>query len=685
MLSSVDWHPIETAASTDIAKDYFCYVVNGAIAECVPPYRPAPKPPWSNARLRKLKRLRSAALRKYSTNRNVYMKQQFCITSKDYRNYNQYLYNRYVRRMQEQLRRNPKQFWTFVKSKRKDAGLPRAMVYAGRSATNAQEKCELFASHFKTAFNSVLASNTQAEFAVQNTIRDAFVFDSFDISTLDVTAAIQKLKQSFAIGPDGIPACVLKAAADTLVYPLALLFNRSLQRSTFPSRWKFSYMFLVYKKGDKCNVANYRGITSLCACSKVFEIIVHKALFESSKNYVSEAQHGFYPKRSVATNLVQFVSLCRRTIDSGAQIDAVYTDLKAAFDRVDHRILLRKLEVLGVSNSYVAWFSSYLTNRRLQVKIGSSLSVSFTNLSGVPQGSNLGPLLFSLFINDLANVLPENCLLMFADDTKLFKVIHSSLDCLVLQNLINVFYEWCSSNFLTVSIEKCNAISFHRKRNPLIFNYVLSNKVLERVNEIKDLGVILDSELSFRAQYSDVVRRGNRQLGFVCKIAKEFRDPYCLRALYYSLVRPMLETNAVVWSPYHAVWIRRLEAVQSKFVRYALRFLPWRENQNMTAYTDRCRLLGIQTLEGRRRSSQAIFVAKVLTGRTDAPNILSQLNVYAPERRIRQREFLQLETRNTDYGYREPIRFMSSVFNECFYLFDFNVSIETFRVRLRTS
>ena len=97
-----------------------------------------------------------------------------------------------------------------------------------------------------------------------------------------------------------------------------------------------------------------------------------------------------------------------------------------------------------------------------------------------------------------------------------------------------------------------------------------------------------------------------------------------------------------------------------------------------------CRLLGIQSLESRRRSSQAIFVAKVLTGRTDAPNILSQLNVYAPERRIRQRE-LNLETRNTDYGYREPIRFMSSVLNECFYLFDFNVSIETFRVRLRTS
>ena len=189
----------------------------------------------------------------------------------------------------------------------------------------------------------------------------------------------------------------------------------------------------------------------------------------------------------------------------------------------------------------------------------------------------------------------------------------------------------------------------------------------------------------FRAQYSDVVRRGNRQLGFVCKIAKEFRDPYCLRALYYSLVRPMLETNTVVWCPYHAVWIRRLEAVQRKFVTYALRLLPWRENQNMTAYTDRCQLLGIQTLESRRRSSQAIFVAKVLTGRTDAPNILSQLNVYAPERRIRQREFLNLETRNTDYGYHEPIRFMSSVFNECFYLFDFNVSIETFRVRLRTS
>ena len=270
----------------------------------------------------------------------------------------------------------------------------------------------------------------------------------------------------------------------------------------------------------------------MSACSKLFEIIVSDSLFSCCKNYIDSEQHGFYPKRSVSTNLMQFTSTCLRNMDLGWQVDAVYMDLKAAFDLVDHEILLAKLDWLGVSTTSVAWFRSYLTNRRMRVKIGLSVSDAFSNKSGVPQGSNLGPLLFLIFINDLSSVLQPNCRLLYADDTKVFKVIRCLTDCTELQNMLCSFTEWCSRNFMRLSIDKCNIISFHRKHYPIVFDYTISGHHVPRVQHVRDLGVMLDSELTFRIHYNDILAKANRQLGFIFKIADEFRDPLCLFCLY---------------------------------------------------------------------------------------------------------------------------------------------------------
>lgn len=673
--SRVDWLPIDDSDCIDDAVIYFKHVVRSIIVRHVPLCRPKPKPPWSNSHLHQLKRNRAKALRHYCRCRTYLMKQEFSRASNAYRAYNRFLYRRYVIRTQASLRKNPKRFWWFVNSKRKEVGLPKSVHLGEQIASSELDKCQLFAKHFKSTFNNNPATSDQIAAAARHVPYDAFDLLAFDIDEYAILMALKKMKISYAAGPDGIPSSILKNCSNLLATPLAKLFTRSLHESKFPDEWKVSLMFPVHKKGDKRNVENYRGITSLCSCSKVFEIIMKDTLFNSCKPYISTAQHGFYPNRSVATNLTEFVSLCIRTMDAGGQIDAIYTDLKAAFDRVDHGILLAKLDKLGVSHPLVRWFQSYLTNRQLYVNIGSSHSNVFTNTSGVPQGSNLGPLLFTLFINDLSYLFPPGRRLFFADDVKIFAIVNCVNDCIDLQSRLDAMVMWCSANFLTLSINKCNTISFHRKREPIIFDYRIANTVLQRVKQVRDLGVTLDQEITFKPHYNDIITRANRQLGFIFKISEDFRDPLCLRSLYCALVRSILEYSAVVWSPYHYCWVARLESVQRRFVRYALRNLPWQNRTNLPPYENRCRLLGIDTLELRRRRAQAAFAAKIIVGGIDSPELLYRFNLYAPERVMRQRNFLYIPPRNRLYGMNEPLRVIAVVFNSIDHLFDFNVPL----------
>ena len=189
-------------------------------------------------------------------------------------------------------------------------------------------------------------------------------------------------------------------------------------------------MYPVFKRGYRNNLINYREITSLSAASKLFEIIVSKIILDVTKNYISVDQHGFIPGRSVTTNLMKFTSECITSMENKVQVDTIYTDLKAAFDKIDHQILLHKLSRLGISTQLVTWLESYLTDRELRVMIDGCVSRPFSNKSGVPQDSNLRPLLFILYFNDAALILNKRCLkLVYADDLKLYAIVQTQEDC----------------------------------------------------------------------------------------------------------------------------------------------------------------------------------------------------------------------------------------------------------------
>ena len=684
-ISAVDWSQLYETTNVNEAVEYLITTLTQLFPMYVPASRPRQKPPWANGTLRKLKRLRATALRRFSRHQNPFTQRVFAIASTRYKSYNRALYARYVRRTQSNLKCNPKRFWAFVNEKRSETGLPSSMFLDKESADTIDGICNLFAKHFSSVFDGEIVSNQQVESALRNVPTDVLNFRVGQFSNKDVEVAISGIKTSSAAGPDGIPTIVLKRCARTLCEPLRFICNSSLSQSMFPDRWKNSIMFPVFKKGEKRSISNYRGITSLSAGSKLLETLVSRQLMQAVKPYISTDQHGFFPGRSISTNLVQFTSHCIVSMGEGLQVDTIYTDLKSAFDRVNHKILIAKLDRLGAPTSFVKWIASYLVNRRLCVKLGSHESNTFRNLSGVPQGSNLGPLLFSIFYNDVCFIIPNGCRLLYADDLKIFLLVRSIEDCRQLQWMIDLFASWCFANRMIISVKKCAVISFTRKKHPLHWRYTIEDEEIERVSTFKDLGVLLDTQLSFREHYSYIVAKSNRNLGFIFRISKEFTDPYCLRALYFSLVRSILETASVVWSPYHDVWIKRIEAVQKKFIRYALRFLPWNNPNELPSYESRCELIGMKTLEKRRDVAKAVFVGKLLLGEIDAAQILYRINMNVVPRNLRLRRFLRLEFHRTDYAQNEPIRGMCLVFNEVFDQFDFNVNINVFRNRLYLS
>ena len=165
-----------------------------------------------------------------------------------------------------------------------------------------------------------------------------------------------------------------------------LIFNRSLQVGYFPQSWKSSHVIPVFKSGDRSNIENYRPISILPAVSKVFECLVRDTLFNFLKMRIIPEQHGFFPGRSTASNLVEFVDFTINSFEDGLQVDVVFTDFKKAFDRISHQILLSKLYSIGVHSSLLLWVRSYLADRNQMVKKGNCVSNSYDVPSGVPQG-----------------------------------------------------------------------------------------------------------------------------------------------------------------------------------------------------------------------------------------------------------------------------------------------------------
>lgn len=324
--------------------------------------------------------------------------------------------------------------------------------------------------------------------------------------------------------------------------------------------------------------------------------------------------------------------------------------------------------------------NSYLTNREQYVKFHLHKSYLYKTDSGVPQGSNLGPLLFLIYINDLPNVIQYSKCLLFADDLKIYKSIENENDSNKLQADINNVYRWSVENDLFFNIKKCCFITYTRNKAYLRTSYSMNNESLERVYFVKDLGVTIQHNLTYHKHIFNITNDALKNLGFIIRNSKNFNNTSSLILLFNCLVRARLEYASVIWSPHCISLSNQIEKIQKRFSRY-LYYKKFNQSAYEVAYTILVKEFNLTTLANRRVFAEQLFLFKIVNGLSDSSELLSQLSFNARVSNLRGRELLYFNKPNTTSHKYSPLLRMSSKFNEFSRVWDLDFSFSLLKYK----
>ena len=523
----------------------------------------------------------------------------------------------FERNISKQIRNNNKLFWRYVNSQRQTkASIPDLQRPDGSLASTDTEKANILNNQFLSVFTREDTTNIP-EF---DPLPFTTPLNNIQISTREVKKKLSKLKTDKSCGPDGVHPLVLNRLADTISIPLAIIYQISISTGQVPSTWKEGVVTALFKKGKKSDPANYRAITLTSIVCKILERILVEILVKHLRknNLQSKQQHGFTLKKSTVTNLIEALNIWSEALCHGLPVDVIYLDYEKAFDKVPHQRLLRQLVKFGIGGNVLQWIGDYLKDRTQKVRINGSYSNTAPVLSGVPQGSVLGPALFLIFVADVTHIV-QNFISLYADDSKLFSYILDSDTSQhtqeSLQNDINNLCLWSDQMQMSFNAKKCHILHLgHRntyfdyslpkmsniQKTSSSISYTYTFHPLEKVDNEKDLGVTVDDKLNFKLHISQKISKANSML-FLIKNYFQFLDADMFQLLYKSLVRPHLEYASPVWSPTTKEDIKRIESIQ----RRATKLVP---NLSQLSYTDRLRALKLPTLEYRRTRQDLILL-----------------------------------------------------------------------------
>ena len=415
--------------------------------------------------------------------------------------------------------------------------------------------------------SQVAATNTHYSKFLQNQNENSFFIS--EVTKQEILNEIHRLKPGKAAGNDGIKPDIIKECAETLIDPLTHLYNLSFQTGVFPDIWKIAKVIPIFKKGDRTDEDNYRPISLLSCFEKILERLMCKRILDFLKKHkiLYKLQFGFRENHSTALALAEALNTIYTSLTEGNFVLGVFLDLKKAFDTIDHNIVIKKLEHYGFRGLAKKWFSSYLTSRKQFTYVNGHRSGLGTVHTGVPQGSVLGPILFSIYVNDMANatILQPR---LFADDTNIF-ASGTNIDVLIENTNVELqkLHAWFKANRLKLSIDKTSyCIYSPKKNNPAPNIGIRIGEDIKRSSYVKYLGLIIDEQLTWEKHLEELGSKIVRYASIFRKV-RHLLPRNCLQSLYNAFIQSRIDYAIEIYGDASKKLLKRTQVHQNRILK----------------------------------------------------------------------------------------------------------------------
>ena len=599
------------------------------------PKKTAAKPgslPWFNRHHHRLRRRKQRAYNRARKTQDKRDWDAFVTCQKEFRKdlnkaEQDFISNNLITAMKE----NTKQFWSYMKRLGNGEKGVADLLVNNTIISDGKGKAEALNHQFASVFTKESKANVPS--MGPSNIGD---IPKLIISEAGVLKQLQNLMPNKAPGPDQLPPWFLKMFAIKLAPILTDLFQSSIDQGSLPWQWKEANICAIFKKGNKEAPDSYRPVSLTSVTCKILEHIIHSHImghFEVNEILV-DSQHGFRAKRSTETQLIVTIDDIARALDKGESIHMAILDFSKAFDKVPHERLLGKLEYYGIRNNLQEWIRDFLTNRIQRVACEGSISSEEQVLSGVPQGTVLGPLLFLTYINDLPEHIKCTTRL-FADDCLIYTSVTEEKDMDTLQEDLKALETWQDTWKMSFNPSKCSIMVISNKKTPLSRDYAFCGQTLRHSSSQPYLGVQLDSKLSWGEHVGNTAAKANRTLGFLRRnlwfCPKEVKT-----TAYSTLVRPLLEYASCTWDPHKTGQVNKLEGIQRKAARFCVG-----DFSRSSSVTQMLADLKWETLEKRRERNRLNMLFKIQKGMVGIP--ADKYIKYLPERRTRKKNDMQMQ------------------------------------------